>query len=62
MNVYFKTIVGSKLYGLDTPTSDTDYKGFGMPDCDYIIGLKRQETDSCKNLIEPLLNSQLKNI
>jgi len=52
MNVYFKTIVGSKLYGLDTPTSDTDYKGFGMPDCDYIIGLKRQETDSCKNLTE----------
>lgn len=52
MIIYFKTIVGSKLYGLDTPQSDTDYKGFGMPDLDKIIGLKRQETDVSKNLSE----------
>lgn len=31
MQVIFKTIFGSKLYGLATPSSDTDYKGIYLP-------------------------------
>jgi len=31
MSIIFKTIVGSQLYGLATPESDTDYKGLFMP-------------------------------
>lgn len=50
MKILFKTIVGSKLYGLDTPESDTDYRGFGMPDVNAIIGLTRQEQDESKSL------------
>lgn len=50
MKILFKTIVGSKLYGLDTPESDTDYRGFGMPDVSAIIGLTRQEQDESKSL------------
>ncbi len=52
MKILFKTIVGSKLYGLDTPESDTDYRGFGMPDVSAIIGLRRQEQDETKSLEE----------
>jgi predicted nucleotidyltransferase len=52
MKIFYKTIVGSKLYNLDTSQSDTDIKGFGMPSVDNIIGLKRQETDANKNIAE----------
>lgn len=31
MEVIFKTVVGSQLYNLATPESDTDYKGLFMP-------------------------------
>ena len=31
MEVIYKTLVGSKLYGLQTETSDSDYKGVFMP-------------------------------
>jgi len=50
MEISYKTIVGSNLYGLNTSTSDTDFKGFGLPDVDAIIGLKRQEQDESKSL------------
>lgn len=52
MQILYKTIVGSKLYGLDTPESDTDFKGFGMPSLSAIIGLNRQEQDESKSLSE----------
>lgn len=32
------TIHGSKAYGLDTPTSDTDYKGVAIPPREYFTG------------------------
>ena len=35
--VIFKTIFGSKLYGTDTPFSDTDWKGVYLPDARDII-------------------------
>jgi hypothetical protein len=31
MNIIFKTLSGSKLYGIDTEKSDTDYKGIYLP-------------------------------
>lgn len=34
-------IVGSNLYGTNTPDSDEDYMGIFMPDEDYVVGLKR---------------------
>ena len=37
MEVIFKTLVGSKLYGLATENSDTDYKGVFMPSRENMI-------------------------
>ena len=37
MKVLFKTLHGSKLYGTDTPSSDTDYKVVYLPDLDDVI-------------------------
>lgn len=34
MEVIYKTVVGSQLYGLATPESDVDYKGLFLPDRD----------------------------
>ncbi len=31
MNIIFKTLFGSHLYGTDTPESDYDEKGIFMP-------------------------------
>lgn len=52
MKVLFKTIVGSNLYGLNTPTSDVDFRGFGFPDVDEMIGLRKCEQEENKNLDE----------
>lgn len=49
MQVVFATNVGSKLYGTNTPTSDTDFKGFCFEDHDQIIGLKTFEQQEYKN-------------
>ncbi|QIW90344.1 hypothetical protein OLCHANIL_00264 [Vibrio phage V05] len=32
MNVLFTSLFGSKLYGTDTPESDTDYKAVYLSD------------------------------
>ena len=37
MEVLFKTYVGSKLYGLSTETSDTDFKGIFMDTVDAVV-------------------------
>ena len=37
MDLIFKTVFGSKLYGLSTPSSDTDYKGIYLPTFDEAI-------------------------
>jgi len=39
-NLIFKAMVGSKLYGTDTPKSDRDYVGVFIPDKEYVMGLK----------------------
>lgn len=52
MKPLFATIVGSKLYGLSTDQSDTDFKGFGFPEMDELIGLANFEQKQYKNNIE----------
>jgi predicted nucleotidyltransferase len=37
MNVIFETLFGSHLYGLDTPSSDTDIKGIILPSRNEIL-------------------------
>jgi len=39
-NLIYKTIVGSKAYGIDTPESDTDIKGITIAPKKYYFGLK----------------------
>ncbi|QQV91959.1 hypothetical protein vBKpMFBKp34_100 [Klebsiella phage vB_KpM_FBKp34] len=37
--IVMETIFGSHLYGLNTPNSDTDYKGIFIPDAkDILLG------------------------
>ena len=43
MKILYKTLVGSRLYGFHTETSDFDYKGFAFPELDEILGLKTWE-------------------
>ena len=42
-NKMLEYMVGSKLYGTDTPTSDTDYSGVFMPNDDMVFGFERAE-------------------
>lgn len=49
MKPIYATIVGSKLYGISTPQSDIDFKGYGFEDPDAIVGLKRVEQQEYKN-------------
>lgn len=44
-NLIYKCLVGSKAYGLDTPTSDTDIKGICILPKEYYFGLNRFEQD-----------------
>lgn len=44
----FITLVGSHLYGLTTPQSDKDFKGFGFESIDHILGLKNTEQQEYK--------------
>jgi hypothetical protein len=39
MKEIFRTIVGSRLYNLHSETSDTDVKGFCLPDASDLLGL-----------------------
>ena len=39
-NTIYKCIHGSRAYGLNTPTSDTDIKGIFIPDKEYYFGMK----------------------
>lgn len=52
MEILFTTLVGSKLYGLNNEFSDTDIKGFGIPELRYIIGMDEQEQIDSKNGLE----------
>jgi uncharacterized protein len=38
-NTIYKCLAGSKAYGLDTPTSDTDIRGICIPPKEYYFGL-----------------------
>jgi hypothetical protein len=49
MKPAFVTIVGSKLYGISTPQSDIDFKGFGFAEIDEIVGLKHFEQQEYSN-------------
>lgn len=44
MNILGKVIHGSKLYGLDGPNSDTDYKQFYQPSLEDLILMKADKT------------------
>ena len=37
MNIIVKAVAGSHLFGTNTPTSDTDYKGVYMPSKEDIL-------------------------
>lgn len=49
MKPAFVTVVGSKLYGISTEASDTDFKGFGFAEVDEILGLKKFEQQEYNN-------------
>lgn len=42
-NLIFKAMVGSHLYGTETPNSDKDYVGIFIPDKEYVLGLSKVE-------------------
>jgi len=42
-NLILKCIVGSHLYGTNTPNSDKDYVGVFIPDKEYVLGLQKCE-------------------
>lgn len=42
-NKMLEFVVGSKLYGTDTETSDTDYSGVFMPNEDMVFGFERAD-------------------
>ena len=42
-NKILEIIVGSHLYGTNTPTSDFDYSGIFLPPKEFVFGLKRVE-------------------
>lgn len=42
-HMLYNVISGSKAYGLDTPTSDTDLRGVVMPPKQYFFGMKNFE-------------------
>jgi len=52
MKPLYVTVVGSHLYGMNTPTSDRDIKGICFEDTDAIIGLKTFEQQETKNNAE----------
>lgn len=52
MRLLYRATVGSQLYGFSTPESDKDYKGFGLPEVDELIGLKNWEQNVEKNAEE----------
>jgi len=49
MKTIFSTFVGSKLYGTNTVSSDTDFKGIAFGEHDEIIGLKTFEQQEFNN-------------
>lgn len=42
-SIIFECVVGSRTYGLETPDSDYDYRGFCIPPIDYFFGPCRFE-------------------
>lgn len=49
MKPLFASVTGSKLYGTNTPESDTDFKGIALPDVDQLIGLNNFEQQEYHN-------------
>jgi len=52
MKALFATLVGSKLYGISTETSDTDIKGIALGEISQLIGLENFEQQEFKNDVE----------
>lgn len=52
IKVLFATITGSKLYGINTEESDTDFKGIAFPTRSQLIGLENFEQQSYCNGVE----------
>lgn len=57
-HLLYKAIVGSKAYGLDLPTSDTDIRGIFLQPNDYRLGLgyKEQLNDTKNDIVYYELN------
>lgn len=52
MNILFSAIVGSKLYGMDTPESDTDIRGVCLQSISDKLGLNNKEKYENSNGLE----------
>lgn len=52
LNALYVTVVGSTLYGTATPQSDRDFKGFGFPTFEQLVGLDTFEQQSYDNGVE----------
>jgi hypothetical protein len=67
MNIILKGITGSKAYGLDTPTSDTDIKGIFVAPTQDILGIfnvketiDRTDPDECYHEVGKFIKLALK--
>lgn len=54
MKIIMETVFGSHLYGLNTPTSDKDYKGIFLPHPRDILLGKAQEPSTRARAIRTL--------
>lgn len=56
--ILFKAIVGSKAYGLDLPTSDTDIRGIYLQPNEYRLGFgyNEQINDKTNDIVYYELN------
>lgn len=49
VDILFKTLTGSRLYGMHNEESDYDTKGFGVESLDYFFGLKEWQQTVTKD-------------
>lgn len=52
MKLLFSCTVGSRLYGINNEDSDWDYRGFGLPEPDELVGLKNWEQSVGKDEVK----------
>ena len=58
-SIVFLTVTGSKAYGTDVESSDTDYRGICVPPKEYFFGLKKlEQVDKFKGVDCTVFNVQ----